>query len=107
MSVTITTNHHEYPVIFGFELTPKEREEFDYIDWDAVMEGRRVAEFVRYKGRLYDLGDTEGVSSEQLAGWDAYVADSFFSGVVFRWPRLGVSGVLDMEHVVCGTYFVS
>lgn len=33
MSITVRTNNVPRDVISGHELTPAEREEFDYIDW--------------------------------------------------------------------------
>jgi hypothetical protein len=115
MAVTITTNNVPRDIIYGYELTESERAEFDYIDWQKVEDGTGdIGEFVRYKGQLYDLNDTEGKSqSEDLAGWDMYISDSFFSGVVFRYPREPSTycpdryADIDTEHIIVGRYYVS
>lgn len=74
--MTIKTNGHYREVIGGYELTEKERKEFDYItDFD-------VGSFVRYKGELYDLNDIE---RSNIEGWDGMVTDTFFSGILFKF----------------------
>lgn len=62
------------------------------------------AEFVRYRGELYDLHDMERSAGprgtempEQFKGWDNYRSDSYFSGILIRWVNGG-------ERVVCATY---
>lgn len=105
VSVQITTSNTPRPVLQSYDLTTAERAEFDYIDWAAVDDGRASAEFVRYHGRIYDLGDTEGVPDQKIfPGWDLYITDSFYSGVLFRWPR--VDGEIDTEVIICGTWAV-
>ena len=49
--------HREYgDVVYDCELTPDERKQFDYLDWDAIDAGTDSASFVRHRGELYDLG---------------------------------------------------
>lgn len=107
MAVRITTNNVPRPVIDAYELSPDERAEFDYLDWDAIEKGEDSASFFRYKGRLYDLGEFMIVRETQMAreddtlrGWDGYSADSFFSGLLVRYPREDHYG----ESVVVGWY---
>lgn len=90
----IITNNQARNVIEGYELTEKERKEFDYIDWDKVEKGENSTSFIRYKGELYDLNDTERSTIE---GWDAMVTETFFSGILFRYEGL--------YDVVCGRYY--
>ena len=96
--ITVTTNNVPRPVIDGWQLTPAERAEFDYIDWDAVEAGNDSASFFRYRGQLYDLND--GFEIHVPAGtpgkWDGFQSDSFFSGIVIRYCE-------DYEYVVVGT----
>jgi hypothetical protein len=94
----IKTNNVARDVLRWWDLTDKERAEFDYID-DVKQDD---AEFVRYRGELYDLHDMErgwGNCSmpDQFKGWDNYRSDSFFSGILIRWVHGG-------ERVVCATY---
>lgn len=100
----IKTDHKPREILFGFQLTDAERKEFDYIDSSEIASWDD-AEFVRYKGRLYDLHDTEpgpGSSGmpDELKEWGAYVPDTYFSGVVFRFVEV------DGEYcVIAGTYY--
>jgi hypothetical protein len=94
----ITTNNAARDVLRWWHLTDKERAEFDYITEDKQDD----AEFVRYRGELYDLHDMErGWGScampEQFKGWDNYRSDSYFSGILIRWVDSG-------ERVACATY---
>ncbi len=92
---TVITNNVPRDVIYGCELTDKERGEFDYID-DDEMPGRA---FVRYKGELYDLGDMMRVppgSDLERQGWQAYADGSAFSCTVFKYADN------DHESVICG-----
>ena len=103
--VTIITNNHKREVLDAWQLTLSDRAEFDYLDWPAIERGEDSATFLRYRGRLYDLNDTEpGPGSSgmpaQLGGWDAYVSDSFFSGVVFRYVHDD-----DDYTVIAGRYY--
>jgi hypothetical protein len=80
--MTIITNNVPRETIYGFELTEKEKEEFDYYSPDELND----ATFFRYKGRLYDLGEFMRFDSPTLfKGWDGYSSDSFFSGVLVRY----------------------
>lgn len=91
--MNITTDNVPRPVIDGWELTADERQEFDHLDWPAIWRGEDSAEFFRYKGQLYDLGEfttdygiTRGSGlPDSLKGWDGYRSDSFFSALVIRW----------------------
>lgn len=98
--LTIKTNKHWRSPIYGYELTDKERENFDYLD-DIDSQ-----QFIRYRGWVYDLGEfmrtpnNEPARQElnELSGWDGYLSDSYFSGVVIRYSK-------DFEYIQVGTYF--
>jgi hypothetical protein len=101
--VTVITNNVPRDVVEAWELTPKEREEFDYLDWEAIEEGRDSASFVRYKGEVYDLGEFmlyTGLELE-LRKWHGICADTFFSGMLIRYPDHY------FEQVVVGRYYAS
>lgn len=101
--ITIVTNNVPRPLVYGFELSEKERKEFDYYDDDERLD---CACFFRYKGWTYDLGEftrvAEPVSSncqfDYLKGWDGYSSDSFFSGVLVRYAE-------DNDYVIVGRYY--
>lgn len=92
----ITTNNVPRPVIYGWELSKKERKEFDY--WtDEEIEQQH---FFRYRGDIYPLSDFMRIDENQVAlrplkGWDGYMSDSYFSAVVVRYCD-------DYENVVVG-----
>src|SRR4051812_36461323 len=94
----ITTNNVPRDIIDANELTEKEQKEFDYYDWSEFHTVE--ASFVRYKGRVYDLGEFQhtGNIGDALAGWEGYDADTYFSGTVVKY-------VEDGEQVVMGRYY--
>jgi hypothetical protein len=103
VTVKITTNNKPRPVIDAWSLTATEREQFDYLDWEAIDDGRDSASFFRYKGELYNLGEftrdygiLKGAGlPEHLSNWDGYMSDSAFSATVVRY-------VNDLDEVVVG-----
>lgn len=104
MPVEIVTNNHWRPVIPWYELTLDQRSEFDYLHWQDMENGLDYAEFVAFKGQLYYVNDfvEAGIGNSQrpewLKGWDNYMSDSFFSGLVIRYNG-------DGTEVVIGTYY--
>lgn len=97
--LTIKTNNIPRPVIYAYELTAKERVEFDYYDI-ADLEMRR---FFRYKGNVYDLAEFMRVTDTMknchgFNGWDGYYSDSFFSGILIRYAD-------NFESVIVATYY--
>jgi len=96
--LTITTNNVPRDVIHACELTAEERAQFDYLDWDAIEDGRNSASFFRYRGELHDLGEFQrwdNPASPTRGNWDGFRSDSFFSGLVVRYCD-------DCERVVVG-----
>jgi len=78
----IITNNVPRDIIYGYELTDAEREEFDYLD-DIEM-----GQFFRYRGELYDIGEFMGwdnPDSPTRQGWQGYYAESYFSAIVIRY----------------------
>lgn len=101
----IITNNVPRDLIDAWQLTEKEREEFDYLDWSKIEKGEDSATFVRYKGELYDVSDMMSVYSlsdfhEFRGKWDAYVSDTYFSGILLRYVP-----DTDFEQVVMGRYY--
>lgn len=98
----IITNNVPRLLIDAYQLSEKERKEFDYLDWQAIDAGEESATFFRYKGRLFDLGGfmrDYGITKdaglpEHLSHWDGYSADTFFSAYVVRY--------VDEDYVVVG-----
>lgn len=104
MSVKITTNHHQRELISSSELPEKAREQFDYITTEEFDEHLRPR-FVKYRDWWYDTSDVERVTSPDLAGWDGYASDSYWSGIVIKWGH-DWSGQPDHEAVIIGSFYV-
>jgi hypothetical protein len=88
MSVTIVTNNHPRDIIDAWELTPKEREQFDYLDWSSIDDCTDSASFFRYRGELYDIGEFVRVTADMampFPRWDGYTSDTYFSGKLIRY----------------------
>lgn len=96
----IITNNKPRHIIYGFELSDKEKEQFDYLD--NIDE----CSFFRYKGEIYNLGEFMRIDKviaphPQRPGWEnwqGYSSDSYFSGVLVRYTS-------DNESVIVGCYF--
>ena len=100
MAVTIITNNVPRFVIDACELSPKEREHFDYLDWNGIDAGTESASFVHYRGQLHDIGEFLALpagSGDDFAPWHGIANDTFFSGVLIRY--------VDSDSVVMGRYF--
>jgi hypothetical protein len=99
--VTIRTNNVPRFTTDPSELTPAERNDFDYLDWPAIDDGRDSATFVRFRGELYSLDQFTRISPDagsEFAGWHGIHHDSFFSGVLIRLSD-------DGEQVTMATYY--
>ena len=106
--ITIITNNVPRDIVESWELTPAERAEFDYLDWDKLAAGEDSRSFFRYRGEIYDLGDFGEGTFPYDRRW-SYQSDSFFSGVLVRCapnpddPTNPDS--IDDERVICGRYY--
>lgn len=87
----ITTDNKWKQFIFGIDLTPKERKEFDYMSDEEIDYNY----FIRYRKCVYSLSDF--MTTKHFPGWDGYRGDSFFSGVVIKLSN-------DCESYKIGTY---
>lgn len=74
-------------------------------DWN--QEGEQNDAFVVYKGEKHLLEDFTSVSGIndrahpfREEGWDGYISDTFFSGILLKW----VPGSL-WEQVIMGRYY--
>lgn len=97
-TVTVITNHVPRFTVDACNVPASARDEFDYLDWDALEAGLDSREFVRYRGTWYDLGDLEGSLTLEGSQWDAHLSDTFFSGILVRWCE-------GFESVILGRYF--
>lgn len=97
----IVTNNVPRHIVYGCELTEKERMQFDYYGGDEI----ETVHFARFKGNVVDLNEFMVISKDvaphpQRPGWEkwhGYSSDSFFSGLLVKY--------LDDDTVVMGTYY--
>lgn len=97
----IKTNGHTRDLLNWWNLTPDEKE--DVAGYDGVED----SEFFRFKGNVYDLNEfmrLEHSNPDLFKGWDGYAGDSYFSGVLVRYPR-DEWGDLDTESIIVGWYY--
>lgn len=106
MALVICSNYHVRDTLDGFQAGRELREEFDYIDWEAVDRGEESAELVQYRGSWYDLRDVQVATDElKRRGFDGMVTDSFWSGVAFRY--FDADGYPYEDGVVMARFYVS
>lgn len=82
-NVNIYGNNHNVPLVYWYELSDKEKENFDYIDNpDENFTG------FRYKGNVYGLDEfmrVESYAPDWMKKFDGYKGDSFFSGILVKY----------------------
>ena len=101
--ITITTNNHRREIVYWWELSDSERNEFDWIKCSVTLT-EDEAEFFRYKGDVYCLSDIMRVPDGMFPGWDGYENDTFFSGILVKYP-VEEWGEIDSDHVIVGMYY--
>lgn len=95
----IYTNHHDYPIIYGFEIPmrSKWRKEYDWMEQEE-FDG---AAFVKYRRWLYPISEFMRIDKnapDGFKGWSGYSSDSFFSGTLIKIDDN------DTDYVKMGTY---
>ena len=96
--MNIITNNKPRELIYGYQLTQKEYQDFDYLGEYGSKE-MQFSQFIRYKGEVYYLGDFVWIEKpgqrtnsftvtdwdNTLQGWDGILTETFFSGIVIKW----------------------
>lgn len=99
--MNIVTNNQVRDILYWFQLTDREQSEFDYLDTETMRES---ASFFRYKNNVYDLGEfMRAEKIPEFEGWDGYSSDSFFSGILVKYPK-DEWGYID-DGVIVGHYY--
>lgn len=88
----IITNNIPRQLIFGYELSDKEKSDFDYLD------NIDDHNFVKYKGFIYDVSEfISTYNMDSLKDWDGYSSDSYFSGVLIK--------IIDSDYALMARYY--
>jgi hypothetical protein len=95
IAMNIITDHKWKNFLYGYELTKKERKDFDYMTDDEID----CQSFVRYKKTVYSLNDFMRSDSEHpiLSQWNGSCAHDSFSGVLIKVSN-------DCEQYMIATY---
>ena len=88
MEVTIITNHIYREIEYGVP------------EWRMDETEAELEPFFRYKGNQYFFSEIERPTSHpvEFNGWDAWVPDSYFSGIIVKFSE-------DGESVKVGRYY--
>lgn len=109
--ITIKTNNQARDVLYAWQLTDKERADFDYIE--DINSPDCCTSFFRYKGQVYDLGEfvrlverskqvgfEHGCDADSpLLKWHGICTESYFSGILVRYADEYC------EAVIVGRYY--
>lgn len=78
----VKSNYHWNNFLYGYELTEKEKEDYDYLDSEELENGS----FLRYRKNVYYIGDFMHFDkdSKTYESWHGYFPESYFSAVVIR-----------------------
>jgi len=108
MSITIITNNVPRELISVDQVPVAEQHWFDYVEGEDRFSPR----IFQYLGSFYDVNEFSYVPTHFAAGvpdslqrWDGIQTDSFFSGVLVRWPIEFGCTTPDYERVVVGRYY--
>jgi hypothetical protein len=98
MALEVITNNIPREILNAWDLTEKERSEFDHLNFDGQDD---FAQFFRYKENVYHLQDIPSIdinAPKEFAGWNGLLSETFFSGILVRWAN-------DFESVIVGRYY--
>jgi hypothetical protein len=113
-NVTIITNNHKHPLLYFWELSEywqkKAKKEYDWALEKSKDPYDCEYRFFVYRNWLYILDDFERVEHDRLPTqsflqeYDAYSSDSFFSGVMIKFP-IEDWGETDTDNLLCATFY--
>ena len=77
----IVTNNNNRQFLYGYDIPDKVLEEqFDHLDEDEKCDN-----FIKYRNNYYHISDFMRIEhNENLKGWDGYLSDSYFSGILIK-----------------------
>lgn len=104
----VITNNHEREIKYIWSMSDSEvkqvKKEFDWIDDSSTVSWDEEG-FIYYRDNWYCLSDFMSLHNkiycpnppEFMRGWDGYLSDSFFSGVLIK--------LLDSDLCIMGWYY--
>ena len=92
--MVVKTNNHPRELIYWEQLTSNEQKEMNLYD--------AMSPFFRYKGQVYCIDDFS--KTDHFLGWDGYISDTFFSGILVRYP-VEEWGEVVTDGIIVGRYF--
>ena len=101
----IISNHHKREILYWNELLDKEKLEFDWIidNNDDPFD----FSFFRYKDNVYCLSDFMRIDKYAPFPnyWNGYSSDSFFSGILIKYPYTDDNEFDDTDFIIVGWYY--
>ena len=93
-TIKIMTNNKPRQTICGYQLTDKQKQDFDYI------EDIDNHDFVIYKNNVIDINEFMRIDedSKHFRGWHGYSSDSYFSGTLIKYCE-------DTDYIIMGWYY--
>lgn len=77
----VRTDHKWKLLKYGYELSKKQRKQFDYLS-DEEFDTHN---FVKYRNSYYDVNEFMRVPKHSdMPGWDGYHGETYFSGIVIK-----------------------
>jgi len=107
-NVKVITNNKPRETLYYWELTDKQRAIVDdYHDYLSEEE-KHDMQFIPYKNHIYAISDFMSLHNKVycpnppdfMQGWDGCLSDSFFSGILIKFPCN-----YDTDFVVMGWYW--
>lgn len=107
--VKVITNNHIRSMHYLWELSEREQEivkhEFDWINTNDTVSWEEE-QFIKYRDNWYCLSDFMSLHNkfycpnppDFMQGWDGYLSDSFYSGILIRLSD-------DHDYCVMATYY--
>lgn len=80
--LTIKTDYKWKNFLCGYELTEKEKKEFDWMNAEEIDTGS----FLRYKKSVYGLNEFMVIPQDNpfKGKWSGYISNSYFSGILIE-----------------------
>lgn len=112
-SPKIITNNHLHDLLSFYEL-PKKYQKKALSDYDYMDDINESDGWFIYRSCLYHLDDFMAVHNTfynpnpptWMQAYDGYLTDTFFSGVLIRYPHMDYNeDEIDTERVICATFY--